>query len=194
MNITFSRTKSRPQIQFSKDTVIEFWAYNKFCRASLVSQLTHSHISPITLYIEWTKAQIAQPTADINPSPHTPVDPEIYHPPVVNVDDTHASISLAEIISSSLSDWVIDIDSIPVAWDLIWKNMVTISMQWTLVFIFDGPSWPQIKCSKYAFIPLIEMSFPNALSEAEVKLAYMNKAGIIDTVLTDDSDVLIFGT
>lgn len=33
-----------------------------------------------------------------------------------------------------------------------------------------------------------------ALGEAEVELARMSKAGVIDLVLTEDSDALVFGT
>lgn len=32
-----------------------------------------------------------------------------------------------------------------------------------------------------------------ALGEAEAELAIMNRAGVVDAVLTDDSDVVIFG-
>ena len=39
----------------------------------------------------------------------------------------------------------------------------------------------------------VETHFPQALGEAEAELAYLNKLGFIDAVLTSDSDALVFG-
>lgn len=38
------------------------------------------------------------------------------------------------------------------------------------------------------------MSLSKATGEAKVQLALMNNAGIVDAVMTDDSDVFVFGT
>lgn len=37
------------------------------------------------------------------------------------------------------------------------------------------------------------MQSPQAPGEAEAELAYLNQQGVIDAVLTDDVDALIFG-
>ncbi|CDS01344.1 uncharacterized protein SPSC_06620 [Sporisorium scitamineum] len=75
------------------------------------------------------------------------------------------------------------------------------------LFVFDGPSRPtwkrgkQVKGRQHAieqpFTQLIEAfgyQWHRALGEAEAELAYLNQAGSIDAVLTDDSDALLFGT
>ncbi|KAK0485584.1 PIN domain-like protein [Armillaria luteobubalina] len=49
------------------------------------------------------------------------------------------------------------------------------------VFVFDGKLHPSMKCGK------------KAPGEAEAELAHMNQAGIIDAIITEDNDVLIFG-
>jgi len=40
---------------------------------------------------------------------------------------------------------------------------------------------------------LIEFYFMQALGEAEAELAHLNKCGVIDAVMTDDVDALLFG-
>ncbi|TKY89286.1 hypothetical protein EX895_001817 [Sporisorium graminicola] len=75
------------------------------------------------------------------------------------------------------------------------------------LFIFDGPSRPtwkrgkQVKGRQHAiekpFTQLIEAfgyQWQRAPGEAEAELAYLNLAGFVDAVLTDDSDALLFGT
>lgn len=75
-----------------------------------------------------------------------------------------------------------------------------------LVFVFDGEHRPSIKrgvnvCTKAhaltsSFQELIEQygySFHTAPAEAEAELAVVNAHGIIDAVLTDDADALLFG-
>ncbi|KAF5365299.1 hypothetical protein D9758_005473 [Tetrapyrgos nigripes] len=75
-----------------------------------------------------------------------------------------------------------------------------------LVLVFDGPSRPCIKRSKRVGATAHWMTQPfkdlalafgyyvhQAPGEAEAELAYMNRAGVVDAVLTDDSDALLFG-
>ena len=74
------------------------------------------------------------------------------------------------------------------------------------LFIFDGPARPTYKRSHRVkrvetwiagdFRELIiayGFSFHMAPGEAEAELALLNKAGYLDAVYTDDSDVLVFG-
>ncbi|SPO24380.1 uncharacterized protein UTRI_03648 [Ustilago trichophora] len=74
------------------------------------------------------------------------------------------------------------------------------------VFVFDGPRRPtwkrgkQVKGRQHAieqpFTQLIEAfgyQWHRAPGEAEAELAYLNQAGWVDAVLTDDSDALLFG-
>ncbi|KAI0327608.1 PIN domain-like protein [Cubamyces sp. BRFM 1775] len=75
-----------------------------------------------------------------------------------------------------------------------------------LVFVFDGPLRPPIKRKKQVkvaphwlmegmqrFIDAFGYAWLEAAGEAEAELAQMNKLGIIDVVLTEDSDALVFG-
>ncbi|EST05156.1 XPG N-terminal [Kalmanozyma brasiliensis GHG001] len=75
------------------------------------------------------------------------------------------------------------------------------------LFVFDGPSRPTWKRGKQVqgrehaieqpFTQLIEAfgyQWRRAPGEAEAELAYLNQAGFVDAVLTDDSDALLFGT
>ncbi|CBQ73255.1 conserved hypothetical protein [Sporisorium reilianum SRZ2] len=75
------------------------------------------------------------------------------------------------------------------------------------LFVFDGssrPTWKrgkQVKGRQHAieqpFTQLIEAfgyQWHRAPGEAEAELAYLNQAGFVDAVLTDDSDALLFGT
>ncbi|KAJ9479342.1 Holliday junction resolvase YEN1 [Pseudozyma hubeiensis] len=75
------------------------------------------------------------------------------------------------------------------------------------LFVFDGPSRPtwkrgkQVKGRHHAieqpFTQLIEafgFQWHRAPGEAEAELAYLNQAGFVDAVLTDDSDALLFGS
>ncbi|KAM6489713.1 PIN domain-like protein [Amanita muscaria] len=74
------------------------------------------------------------------------------------------------------------------------------------IFVFDGPSRPSVKRGKAVrhapswiegrFKLLIEafgFYCHQAPGEAEAELAQLNAAGIIDAVLTDDSDAFLFG-
>ncbi|EDR05078.1 uncharacterized protein LACBIDRAFT_303869 [Laccaria bicolor S238N-H82] len=75
-----------------------------------------------------------------------------------------------------------------------------------LVFVFDGEHRPSIKrgvnvCTKahaltssfQEFIEQYGYSFHTAPAEAEAELAVLNSHGIIDAVLSDDADTLLFG-
>lgn len=74
------------------------------------------------------------------------------------------------------------------------------------IFVFDGPSRPawkrgkQVKGRQHAieqpFTQLIEAfgyQWHRAPGEAEAELAHLNRFGLVDAVLTDDSDALLFG-
>ncbi|KAH9924447.1 uncharacterized protein B0H18DRAFT_934342 [Fomitopsis serialis] len=75
------------------------------------------------------------------------------------------------------------------------------------LFVFDGRERPQIKRGSKkgksgshaltnGFKKLLEgfgMEWRMALGEAEAELAYLNRVGVIDAVLTDDADTFIFG-
>ncbi|KAK0487291.1 hypothetical protein IW261DRAFT_604052 [Armillaria novae-zelandiae] len=75
------------------------------------------------------------------------------------------------------------------------------------LFIFDGPGRPSWKRGKRintwaedprteglkAFIEAFGFEWRMAPGEAEAELAYLNAAGIIDGVLTDDVDAFLFG-
>ncbi|KAF8218865.1 PIN domain-like protein, partial [Tricholoma matsutake] len=76
----------------------------------------------------------------------------------------------------------------------------------TPIFVFDGPAWPAIKCNTnviaqahwltgqfWEFISTFSFHSHMAPGEAEAKLAYLNQANVIDAVMTDNSDALIFG-
>lgn len=75
------------------------------------------------------------------------------------------------------------------------------------LFVFDGPSRPtwkrgkQVKGRQHAieqpFTQLIEAfgyQWHRAPGEAEAELAYLSQKGLVDAVLTDDSDALLFGS
>lgn len=74
------------------------------------------------------------------------------------------------------------------------------------LFVFDGPERPawkrgkQVKGKQHAiehpFTQLIEafgFQWCRARGEAEAELAWLNTQGVVDAVLTDDSDALLFG-
>lgn len=74
------------------------------------------------------------------------------------------------------------------------------------VFVFDGRDRPGVKRGKHVrqqehwmvdgFSKLVEafgFSSHQAPAEAEAELARMNQLGLIDAVLTDDSDIFVFG-
>ncbi|KAF8221251.1 PIN domain-like protein [Tricholoma matsutake] len=76
----------------------------------------------------------------------------------------------------------------------------------TPIFVFDGPAWPAIKCNMNViaqahwltgrfreFISVFGFHSHMAPGEAEAELAYLNQANMIDAIMTDDSDALIFG-
>lgn len=93
----------------------------------------------------------------------------------------------------------------------------------TPIFVFDGPERPGFKRGRYvgphvnrltkqfqAFVKafgfysytvsvilaafnLINSYFPQAPGEAEAKLAHLNRLGAIDAVMTEDSDIFVFG-
>ncbi|KAI0733784.1 PIN domain-like protein [Fomitopsis betulina] len=58
------------------------------------------------------------------------------------------------------------------------------------VFVFDGPGRP---IKKRAFIIAFGYDWWMAPGEAEAELAYMDSVALIDGVMTDDSDALMFG-
>ncbi|KAG1794948.1 uncharacterized protein BJ212DRAFT_1249359, partial [Suillus subaureus] len=76
-----------------------------------------------------------------------------------------------------------------------------------LVFCYDGNQWPEVKRGHHVSTRDHWMVKPTqcildafnifllsqAVGEAEVQLALMNNAGIVDAVMIDDSDVFVFG-
>ncbi|RDB24486.1 hypothetical protein Hypma_008531 [Hypsizygus marmoreus] len=76
----------------------------------------------------------------------------------------------------------------------------------TLVFVLDGPHCPSVKRScEVKPVPLWIASYLEELvdafgffvhqapGEAEAELAKLNRLGMIDAIITDDSDTLVFG-
>lgn len=75
------------------------------------------------------------------------------------------------------------------------------------VFVFDGPLRPKFKRNKQIragsenkltegmkqIIRAFGFDFWMAPGEAEAELAWLNKAGYIDAILSDDSDTFVFG-
>ncbi|KAG1889052.1 PIN domain-like protein [Suillus fuscotomentosus] len=75
-----------------------------------------------------------------------------------------------------------------------------------LVFVFDGNQRPQIKRGHRVstndhwmvkptqrLLNVFNVQWITAAGEAEAQLAQMNGAGVIDAVMTDDSDAFVFG-
>ncbi|KAF9003512.1 hypothetical protein BDZ89DRAFT_1146035 [Hymenopellis radicata] len=60
------------------------------------------------------------------------------------------------------------------------------------LFVFDGPARPKFKRGKNVFTPRCQCR--EARGEAEAELAALNYQKLIDLVLTEDSDALVFGT
>ncbi|KAF8833963.1 PIN domain-like protein [Paxillus ammoniavirescens] len=78
--------------------------------------------------------------------------------------------------------------------------------QLDVVFVFDGPNRPSIKCKKKVVATppwltecLMDMAEAfgfeayTAPGEAEAELAFLNQHKMIDAVITEDSDCLVFG-
>jgi len=74
------------------------------------------------------------------------------------------------------------------------------------IFVFDGPKRPKIKRGKAiggkehwlvnnlrAVLDAFGFECRTAPGEAEAELAYLNRAGYIDAVLSDDVDCFLFG-
>ncbi|KAI0687609.1 hypothetical protein BC835DRAFT_402214 [Cytidiella melzeri] len=74
------------------------------------------------------------------------------------------------------------------------------------LFVFDGPLRPEMKRGKVidmkpnwmieglkVMIEAFGFEWRTAPGEAEAELAYLNRIGVIDAVLTDDVDTLVFG-
>ncbi|PSR87077.1 hypothetical protein PHLCEN_2v5247 [Hermanssonia centrifuga] len=75
------------------------------------------------------------------------------------------------------------------------------------LFVFDGRERPKVKRGSRlgksgshiltkgmkTMLDCFGMEWRMALGEAEAELAYLNHAGVIDVVMTDDNDALIFG-
>ncbi|KAF8057160.1 PIN domain-like protein [Lyophyllum atratum] len=76
----------------------------------------------------------------------------------------------------------------------------------TLVFVFDGPSRPQIKRNRHVktkplwivqrakeLIEAFGFYCHDAPGEAEAELAKLNSSGYLDAIITSDSDAFVFG-
>lgn len=74
------------------------------------------------------------------------------------------------------------------------------------LFVFDGPKRPSIKRGKRIggnahwmttgmknIIQAFGFEWRTAPGEAEAELAYLNRIGVIDAVLSDDVDTILFG-
>ncbi|KAF9223262.1 PIN domain-like protein, partial [Gyrodon lividus] len=75
-----------------------------------------------------------------------------------------------------------------------------------VILVFDGDEWPPVKCGKHVvttqpwltqhlmdFVGAFGFSSYTAPGEAEAELAKLNQNGVIDGVLTKDSDTVVFG-
>ncbi|KAG1863487.1 PIN domain-like protein, partial [Suillus tomentosus] len=75
-----------------------------------------------------------------------------------------------------------------------------------LIFCYDGDQRPEVKRGRRVstrdhwmvkptqrILNAFNTQWITAAGEAEVQLALMNNAGIVDAVMTDDSDVFVFG-
>ncbi|KAG2338258.1 PIN domain-like protein [Suillus weaverae] len=67
-----------------------------------------------------------------------------------------------------------------------------------LIFCYDSNQRPDVKrghkvSSREHWMVKPTKHILDAAGEAEAQLALMNRAGIIDTVMTDDSDIFVFG-
>ncbi|KAI0946138.1 hypothetical protein AcV7_010189 [Taiwanofungus camphoratus] len=80
------------------------------------------------------------------------------------------------------------------------------SMPFLPLFVFDGPKRPEVKRGKrisgkdhwmiqgmQAIINAFGFEWRMAPGEAEAELAYLNRTGIIDAVMSDDVDTFLFG-
>ncbi|KAF7983636.1 hypothetical protein HWV62_20576 [Athelia sp. TMB] len=89
---------------------------------------------------------------------------------------------------------------------LFWRLCHLLSMPVVSVFVFDGPGRPDVKRGKnvrgtphwmtagaQSLIKAFGFQYIIAPGEAEALLASMNMAGIIDAVVTTDSDAFVFG-
>ncbi|KZP10974.1 PIN domain-like protein, partial [Athelia psychrophila] len=87
-----------------------------------------------------------------------------------------------------------------------WRLTHLLSLPVAVLFVFDGPDRPGIKRGKQvkgtphwmengakSFIEAFGFQHITALGEAEAELAVLNSVGMIDVVVTDDSDALVFG-
>ncbi|KAJ2989507.1 hypothetical protein NUW54_g8761 [Trametes sanguinea] len=61
-----------------------------------------------------------------------------------------------------------------------------------IIFVDDGPARPAVKRMR-RLVDAFGFAWFDAAGEAEAELALMNELGVIDAVMTDDSDVLLFG-
>ena len=55
-----------------------------------------------------------------------------------------------------------------------------------------GLEWRMVSAYVVVYVA-VQWNVPKALGEAEAELAYLNRIGVIDAVLTDDVDTFIFG-
>ncbi|KAL6308878.1 PIN domain-like protein, partial [Sparassis latifolia] len=89
---------------------------------------------------------------------------------------------------------------------LFFKCTRLMSAPFLPVFVFDGPKRPEIKRGKHIsgnnhwliqgmqeIINAFGFEWRIAPGEAEAELAYMNRVGVIDAVMTDDVDTFVFG-
>ncbi|EMD30944.1 hypothetical protein CERSUDRAFT_19084, partial [Gelatoporia subvermispora B] len=89
---------------------------------------------------------------------------------------------------------------------LFFRCLRLMSMPFLPVFVFDGPGRPTFKRGKQIsnknnwleqgmreIIRAFGFAWRKAPGEAEAELAYLNRTGIIDAVLSDDVDALLFG-
>ncbi|KAI0692538.1 hypothetical protein C8T65DRAFT_762091, partial [Cerioporus squamosus] len=90
---------------------------------------------------------------------------------------------------------------------LFWRLAKLAQLPVSVLFVFDGRQRPKVKRgSKMGksgthglargfreLINLFGMDAREALGEAEAELAYLNRTGAIDAIITDDVDTLVFG-
>ncbi|KAG1818968.1 uncharacterized protein BJ212DRAFT_1479093 [Suillus subaureus] len=77
-------------------------------------------------------------------------------------------------------------------WTLFFQLWTLLKLLLHAVFVFDGLEHLPDKGHK-CMLELFGFHWTEVLSEAEAELATMNVHGMIDAVMTEDSDILIFG-
>ncbi|KAK9464072.1 uncharacterized protein V1516DRAFT_689049 [Lipomyces oligophaga] len=90
---------------------------------------------------------------------------------------------------------------------IFYKLLNLFELRWDLVFVFDGIAKPEEKRGKKRYysadiprenialeiLPLFGFHWHRAPAEGEAQCAYLKASGIVDYVISDDSDTFVFG-